>query len=472
MRRTLAWVALVALAGVAGALAYASFTTEREYVRLVAAGDAAAAGGDPFQALEAYSGAVALVPDAVVPYLKRGRIYQDQGQSEAALRDLRRAAELDPSATRPLEWLGDLSLEMNRPERAVDYYGRYIAIDDRTARVLYKRGVAEYRAGLVPESMSSLEAALKLDAGLSDARFLLGLCQRDLARLPAARATLEQVVRDTPAAPEPREALAEVYAALGESSRTIDQLEALSTLEPTRPERQVAVGLAQARLGRESQALVVLARAVERFPDQPQTHAALGHVWLTGAERRGDRTALLKAIDALTTAATYPANSSRALSDLGRALFLNGDIAAAERVLRQAVTRLPVEEDAFLRLAAVTERQQRVAEARDALLQYAALVGDRSPQVQVWTRIADLSVRIGEPLTAVHWLERVIDEAGPSPALLRHVADAAWHGGDLDRARAAIAEGLALSPADADLLALRRRVASDPARLEARRPGN
>ena len=110
MRRTLVALALVAAAGVVGALGYASYSTEQEFVRLVATGDEAAEGGRAFEALEAYSGALALVPDAVVGYLKRGRVYQMQGESEAALRDLRRAAELDASATRPLEWLGDMVL--------------------------------------------------------------------------------------------------------------------------------------------------------------------------------------------------------------------------------------------------------------------------------------------------------------------------------------------------------------------------
>jgi hypothetical protein len=81
MRRTLLALALVAVAGVVGALAYASYSTEQEFVRHIAEGDAAALQGRPFEALEAYSGALALVPDAVVGYLKRGRVYQLQGEA-------------------------------------------------------------------------------------------------------------------------------------------------------------------------------------------------------------------------------------------------------------------------------------------------------------------------------------------------------------------------------------------------------
>jgi tetratricopeptide (TPR) repeat protein len=461
MRRTFVALVLVAATGVAGALAYASYTTEQEFVRLVADGDRAAADGRAFEALEAYSGALALVPDAVVAYLKRGRVYQLQGEAEAALRDLRRAAELDPSATRPLEWLGDISLELGRVDRGAEYYERYIALDERNARVHYKLGVARYRAGAARDAVPALDQALGIDPTLSDARFLLGLCQRDLGDPQEARRTLEAVVSAMPGATGPREALAEVYAALGDHQRAIDALEALSALDPARHEPLVAVGLAYARSGRETQALQVLTRAVERFPDSPGVYSALGHVWLTQAERRADRVALLKAIEALTEAGTHATSSSSALSDLGRALTLAGDYAGAERALRQAVTRLPVSSDAFLRLAAVTERQGRLPEARDALLQYMALEGDREPQAGVATRIADLSLRIGEPLLAARWLDRAIDESGPSPSLLARLADAAWRGRDVARAREAVAAGLALAPQDATLLAVQRRIAAD-----------
>jgi tetratricopeptide (TPR) repeat protein len=418
MRRTLVALALVAAAGVVGALAYASYSTEQEFVRLVATGDQAAEEGRAFEALEAYSGALALVPDAVVAYLKRGRVYQLQGESEAALRDLRRAAELDPSATRPLEWLGDISLELGRVDRAAEYYQRHVALDERNARVLYKLAVARYRAGAAADALFSVNQALALEPGLADARFLRGLCLRDLGQPQEARQTLETVVAAMPGASGPREALAEVYTTLGEHQRAIDSLEALSALDASRPEPLIVVGLAYASSGRDTQAVQALTRAAERFPDSPRAYAALGHVWLAIAERRSDRVALANAVEALSEAAQHATNTSAALSDLGRALTLSGDVAAAERALRQAVTRLPVSNDAFLRLAAVTERQGRLSEARDALLQYVALVGDREPMATVAARIADLSLRIGEPLLAARWVDRAIDEGGPTPTLL------------------------------------------------------
>ncbi len=462
MRRTLFAVAVVAALGVGGALAYLAWATEREFDRLVGEGDAAVQANRPFQAIEAYSGALTLDSEALAPYLKRGVVYRAQGQSDAAMRDLRRAVELDPTAPQSLEALGDLYLELQRFDTAADHYQRYIVIDDRNAGVLYKLGLARYRDGAPADAIDSLLRALELDETLNEARFLLGLCQRDLDQADAARKTLEDAVRRAPAAIQSREALADVYADLAQHRLRIEQLEALVTLDRARPDRYAAVGLAQADAGREDEAVLTLGRAVERFPESPVVYGALGHVWLGLAEKRDDRVALVKAIEALSQAADQAAPSSQTLTDLGRAWMRAGDPSAAERALRLAVTRLPVYPDAFRQLATVSEQQGRLQEARDALLQYVALVGDRQPLAPVASQIANLSIKVGEPTLAVRWLERLIDEAGPSPALLARLADAAWNAGDAVRARNAASEALALAPGDAALVALKRRVESEP----------
>ena len=67
-------------------------------------------------------------------------------QLQAAERDLRRAWRLDPTATRPLEELGDVHFELRNYARAADRYADYIAIDDRSPRLLYKLALARYRA--------------------------------------------------------------------------------------------------------------------------------------------------------------------------------------------------------------------------------------------------------------------------------------------------------------------------------------
>ena len=130
----------------------------------------------------------------------------------------------------------------------------------------------------------------------------------------------------------------------------------------------------------------------------------------------------------------------------------------SDETLRQAVARVPVPPDAYLQLADLTNRDGRLQDVRDALLKYATLVGDDKPLAEVSTRIADLSMRLGEPALAVRWFARAIDETGPSTALLMRLADAALKSGDLARARHAIDEGLAADPGSRPLLQMQQRL--------------
>ncbi len=458
VRRTVVAVVIVAIAGVAGVLALGALANEREFDRLIAEGDAAL-GERPFEAIEAYSGAIARQPDSMLAHYKRGAVYQAQGELEAALRDFRSAADLDPSSLRALEAVGDVNVALGRYERAVERYEAFTSLDERNARVLYKLGLARYRAGLAKQAMPALQQAISIDPAMSEAHYVHGLVQRDLNQLAGARKSLEEAARRSPASQtEAREALADVYVLDGDYGKAINQLEALAALEPTNADRVVAVGLAQARAGREDAAVTTLSRAVERFPEAPQVYAAIGHVWLVDAQRRGDRVALNKALGALQQAASRTDAASETYSELGRAWLLAGNRPAAERALRQAIATLPVPPDAFLLLAEVTSRDGRLQEARDALLSYATLIGDEKPLASVSTRIADYSVRLGEPALAVRWFDRAIDEAGPSTSLQVKLADAALRAGDVARAHQVVDEGLAAEPGNPSLLQLKQRL--------------
>ena len=123
---------------VGGVLAWTTIRQDREFQRLIAAGDAAVAQDQTFTAIEAFSGALALKGDSMLAYLKRGDTYRRRGELAAALRDLRQASALEPTAPRPVELLGDVNAGMERYERAIEHYRQFIALDDRSPRVLYK----------------------------------------------------------------------------------------------------------------------------------------------------------------------------------------------------------------------------------------------------------------------------------------------------------------------------------------------
>ena len=446
MKRRLAAALVVLVAGAGAAVAYTAAARDREYRRLVAAGEAALAGAHTSVAIEAFSGAIALKPDSMLAHLKRGETYRRHGDLKAAFRDLRDASDLDPSATRPLEQLGDVSLALNRPERAAERYAAYVRLDDRSPRVLYKLALSQYRAGQPALALRPVRRALALDDRFADAHYLAGLCLAAQGQAPDARKALERAVALEPALIPAREALAAAYRSSGRHRDATDQLEALAVLDRDRPARLIALGLEYADARRTDLAVATLGRAAERFPDSIDVYATLGEVWLRTALDTHDRVALGKALEALRTAVVR-GGSGRELALYGRALLAAGDTPAALRSLREASTKLPVAPATLLDLATAAQRLGDRRTARDALERHVALLAGSTPPSAVVRRLGDLSLALGDAPEAVRWWRRAA--TGTSDVtLLVQLAQVESRVGDSEAARRTVARAVAIAPAD------------------------
>lgn len=460
MKRVLLLLALGVTVGAAG-FAYLTVTREQEYRRLIAVGNTALEADRTFEAIEAFSGAIALKQDSMLGYLRRGETYLRQGQLVAAERDLRRAWRLDPTATRPLEALGDVQFAARNYARAAERYADYIRLDDRAPRALYKLALARYRGGDAGGAIPPLRQAVALDGRLAEAYYLLGLCLRGVGKPGDALEALRRTLALAPALVVAREELADLYHELGRTREELEQLETLAVLDP-RPTRSVALGLAYARAGEPSRAIRTLSAAAERYPETPGVFAALGKVWLDGAQNGRDRIALSKALGALQAAPSGADEGTSARTLFGHALLFAGDAELAEQVLQEVVGHYPVEPEAFVYLADAAERLGHVPDARMALLKYQALAGDglsADEAVRQASRIGDLSMRMGDPQTAVEWFKRARERAhAPDGRLHARLAEALWATGDVESARASIGRALELEPGNRAFAALARKI--------------
>lgn len=379
-------IGLVLLAALTAGIAWGAVVSQREssYRRAVEQGDAALARDDSFAAIEAFSVAIGHRSDAMAAHLKRGEAYRRRGEYDAALRDLRRAAEIDPLAVHPRELLGDVYYALAASDGArqaafgdaVTRYQEAVALDDRSARLQYKLGLALYRSGQVPEAGAALRRALDLDPQFAEAHYALGLCLRAGRRTDDAAKAMERAVAIAPALLPAREELADIYGSARRYDARLAHLEALAALQPS-PAREAQLALAYARAGQFDRAIAQLARATTRYPDDPRVYLTLGRLWLERAED-GGRVELNKALEALENGVGGD-SSSEAMALLGRALLLAGDAVRAEAILRQATQRFPVAPAAFLDLAEAARRRGHDALAERALLDHAALTSSRGP---------------------------------------------------------------------------------------------
>ena len=435
-RSLLATVLLVGLTAAVG-VTWVTLGRDKEYRRLLAEGDEALSGGQTLSAIAAFSGAIALKRDSMAGWLKRGETYQHHGDLDAALRDLRTAAALDPAATRPLEQLGDVYYARGEFARAGAQYEAYLRLDDQSARLLYKLALARYRQGWNQGAIPPLRRAVQLNDRFAEAYHLLGLALRKQGQIVEATRTLQRAVRTDPTLAPAREALADIHASAGRHGARLEQLEALAALDVDRPERFISLALAQADAGRLDLAVHTIGRAIERQPDSSLAYSALAAVWLRLADR-GDRAAIGKALEATRIAVTTGPPTSRALLLHGRALLLAGRPDAAVRTLRSATERWPVDEEAFVYLADAAGRTGRIREARAALLSYVALTDDPKRVAAIASRIASLSLRLNDAPTAVKWMTRACRLQPDEAELLVQLAEAQLAAGDRGSARDAL----------------------------------
>jgi tetratricopeptide (TPR) repeat protein len=417
-------VGLVLLVLVGGGLVYGLAVTRREsaYVDLIGQGDAALGRDDSFAAIEAFTVAISLKPESMAGHLKRGEAYRRRGEFEAALRDLLRAAELDPLATIPRELLGDVNYALGRYAGAAEHYSHYLDLDDRSPRLLYKVALSSLQLGQTKASISALRKAIEMDPRFAEGHYLLGVCLREMQQTTEAAKSFVRAIAIQPALLQAREELADIYARLGRSEERAAQLEALAALDP-RASREVAVGLSYARSGQLDRAVMRLGSAGERFPDDGLTYVALGRVWLERAAR-GDAVELRKALRALE-ASVGNSSSSEGLTLLGRALLMSGDLRRAQDVLQQASTRFPVDPESFYYLADVSERRGQTQSAERALIDFAAVERADSPlfDARILARLAAAYLHSGNLPGAKQMAERALQKdpsnAGARVILLR-----------------------------------------------------
>jgi tetratricopeptide (TPR) repeat protein len=447
MKRTAAVVGLLGLAAVWAVVAYqGAATLERDYRALLRNGDTALLEDQTFEAIEAYTNAIYLRPDSMLAHLRRGETYQHRGDLEAAAHDFQSAADLDPAATRPLEELADVRFRQERFARAAQIYEQRLRLDDRSPGVARKLAVTRYRDGNIDGAMAALDQVAKLTERLPDDYYLLGMCLREKRQLRDAAAAFEKAVARSPGLIPPREELADLYALLDRRSDELEQLQVLAGLDHQRAERQVPLALAHARAGRVELAVETLRNALDRASDHSQMYGAIGRVWLEGSQARNDRADFGKAIVALERVASIAGATSDIMTLYGRALAMDNQWDAAERVLLQATQRFPVEPSAFLEYAALAERHGHFEAARTALVDYGALVWDDRDQASRARRIGTLSLRLNEPKTALLWLQRAEAQAPGDTAALAALADAQLRSGDRDAARATALSGLEKDP--------------------------
>ena len=461
---TVKWMLVVVaiLGSVAGGVvAFQRIDRDRQYRQLLAQGEQALQTGNTYAAIEDFSGALALRPDSMVAYYRRGEAYHADHHDDWAIRDLREASRIAPDAVQPLVALGEVYDSRNEPISAARWYGEAAdRLRDEDPALLYALALARYRAGSPAAAIDPLRRAIERNDSVAQTYYLLGLVYRDTNKIDDAIDALRHAIKIAPSLTPAREELADLFRSLGRPTEEMTELQDLAALDRN-DDRQITIAMAAARRGQFDTALAALADVSPSAADASHVQLARGRVYLARAERTLDRRSAQRAQEVLEQALAGNARRSEGLALYGRALYLMGDPRAAERLLREAVTTSPIDPEAFEYLADACERLGHTADARDALINLDALEGDTATAAARGARarrIGALALQANDPKRAADYLDQSVDAGDTDASTLGLLAEAYWRSGNKDDARAAFAKAIAQDPRNPDLVRLGRTI--------------
>jgi tetratricopeptide (TPR) repeat protein len=325
------------------------------------------------------------------------------GEMENALENYQNALHLAPLRTDLSLGLGQVCLELNRPEAAITALQDALthAPAARHPGVLETLARAYAQSNLWPEASQTAEAALRCDPENPALFELLAEAATRLGQSDQALNAWKQAI-----ALNPRDIQRQVRFARGllDAGRADEArgvyAQALS-LGPDSPEAHLAAGNAFLELGEVEQAYEVLQQAIELAPRSAEVQAAFGQ-----AAARAHKYEAAHA--AFTRAAELEPSPDRCayLREAGEALWAMGRFAAATAAWQSALASQPRDNLTLARLGMALVHLGQHAEALAALEKAA----EQNPQnVNAIREAARAALALNELEKAAQYLERVID---------------------------------------------------------------
>ena len=255
--------------------------------------------GKPLVALELVEALIAEAPGAGSLYNRRGLIREALGHHAEALKDYRRAAELEPGSHQPQLNLGRLLRDAGKLERALLAFGR-----------------------------AKQHAPSNADAWVGS-----GLCRAQRGDIAGARADFEHAHALGTAGAAPLLALADLDSTTGQLARAHTRYRAATALEADNAVAWLKLGNNLVRLGQPTEAAAAFRSAIDL-----DSRLAAAHNGLGAALMRLDQPSA--AADALQRAAELDRDDPNPLLNLAQLHRRSGNLADAQQAQQRAQARM------------------------------------------------------------------------------------------------------------------------------------
>ena len=307
------------------------------------------------------------------------------GRRDEAEQLYRAVLRADASNADALNLLGVLEYERGRNLEALDWLTKAIRASPKTASFHNNHGLVLVALGRHGEAATRFEQAGRLDAGLQDAFYNLGVARQQLGQVDEAIAAYLKAL------------------ALAEEPGTLNNL-----------------GAAYLKMGRREEAIRCYERAIQLQPEHADALHNLGGALLEGGRAEAAIAPLLQRSRLPEPPATLPAQ-------LGLAMELSGRSTEAEPWYRQALMRQPTAQ-VCLKLAHILEQRLEFTEAEQLLRRALELQPDDSV---AFNSLGNVLLAIGRAEEAMPAYDQAIRLGGDDPVVYYNRGHARLVLGDL-----------------------------------------
>ncbi len=443
MRKFLATIVTLPILATGAFAAYRVLERDYRYRELVRVGDSLLADDQPVDASRSYASAIELKPDEPLAYVKRADAERRQGNLAPALADVERARSLSDDVLLVSPRLADLLYESGRFDEAVLHYEKVLALVPDSPSILYRLGLAHFRAGRAAEAIDALSRAADLRRDFWEAYYLRGAVFLSIGGVDEAERDFRTALVVAPEAGLARKALIELYLDRKIPDQALPLVEEEIAARPGDASAHLRLADVHRLAGRTVQAIEAVGHALDKDPNLPAAYLRLGELWLEEAGERGDAVAAEKALAALSTVVKMDPSSGAAALALGRAHLALGDEERGFAELQRASQSTPIPVEALRLLGDLYRARKNPSEAVTAYHVYLKLNGE-SPVVL--ERLGDAYLESGNPQTAAEVYLRLAALEPRRVTPLVKAARAYLVIGDHDSAARTCRRGLAMNP--------------------------
>ena len=254
--------------------------------------------GDLREARRLYDLVLAEAPADHRAMFRKGLLELQEGQPEAALRNIEQAIAVAPAQVRYPLGLGETLTALDRWADAATAYRRAIASDSECAEAHFGLGrVLQHRSDFTA-AIESFRNAVRLRPTFAEALSNLGNCAQSIGDAAQAESAYRQAIEVRPDFAGALSNLGALLLARGDVAAAIALFRKAAELEPEVGAHGLNLGAALCRQRQFAEAALVLDRLVEREPANAEAAFNLGnalgglHRWHEAAEQHQRATSL------------------------------------------------------------------------------------------------------------------------------------------------------------------------------------